>query len=154
LSFPRKRESSDWKLLIGGFGNDEEKYKKYITENNLEDSVYFAGKVKYFSLPAYLSLADAAIDPKSGSTESSGKLVNLMAAGLPIVCFENEFNRARLGNTGHYLKSMNDLGEILININSREKIHYDLENLSEEKEVQKLFEIFKKLKYTRNNIST
>lgn len=135
-------KNSDWKLLLGGFGEDEEKYKKYIIENDLEKSVYFAGKVKYFSLPRYLALASAGIDPKSGSAESSGKLANLMAAGLPIVCFENDFNRARLGDKGFYLKTFGDLNATLENINGEEKIHYNLENLSEEKEARKLFEIF------------
>ncbi|HLM83898.1 MAG TPA: glycosyltransferase, partial [Candidatus Bathyarchaeia archaeon] len=79
-------ENSGWKLLIGGFGSDEEKYKKFIEENNLKDSIYFSGKVAYFSLPAYMALADAAVDPKNASSEASGKLVNLMATRLPIIC--------------------------------------------------------------------
>jgi glycosyltransferase involved in cell wall biosynthesis len=138
-------KNSNWKLLFGGFGEDEEKYKKYIAENDLEKSVYFAGRVKYFSLPRYLALASAGIDPKSGSAESSGKLANLMAAGLPVVCFENDFNRSRLGDKGSYLKTFDGLQGILENITSAEKISYDLENLSEEKEAQKLFEIFELL---------
>ena len=155
LSFPpaspelqrgeRKRESSNWKLLIGGFGSDEEKYKKFIDENTLADSVYSIGKVNYFSLPAYLALADAAIDPKNGSTESSGKLVNLMAAGLPIICFDNDFNRARLGEEGLYIKNMNELGEKLNNFQGIGKINYSIEDLSEGKEAQKLFGIFQSL---------
>lgn len=135
-------ENLDWKLLLGGFGEGEEKYRKFIAENNLENSVYFAGKVKYFSLPHYLALADAGIDPKKDSTESSGKLANLMAAGLPIVCFDNEFNRARLEKKGYYLKSFDDLSEALENIESAGKINYNFEEFSEEKEVRKLFEIF------------
>ncbi|MCX6762563.1 MAG: glycosyltransferase family 4 protein [Candidatus Moranbacteria bacterium] len=138
-------KNSNWKLLLGGFGEDEEKYKKYIAENDLEKSVYFAGKVRYFSLPRYLSLANAGIDPKSGSAESSGKLANLMAAGLPVVCFENDFNRARLGDKGFYLKTFDDLQAILESMTSAEKINYDLENLSEEKEARKLFGIFEQL---------
>lgn len=135
-----------WKLLIGGFGSDEKKYKKYTAENKLEASVYFAGKVKYFFLPHYLKLANAGIDPKSGSTESSGKLANLMAAGLPIICFENEFNRARLKEKGLYMDNFSDLKSILENIEPLLKIDYDLEKLSEKKEVGKLFEIFKLLR--------
>ena len=136
---------NNWKLLLGGYGSDEEKYKKYISENGLENSVYFAGKVPYFSLPHYLELADAGIDPKSGSTESSGKLANLMAAGLPIVCFDSEFNRARLGDKGLYIKNLTELGEKLDDIQGADKIEYNIENLSEEKEAQKLFEIFQSL---------
>ena len=139
-------KNAEWRLLIGGFGNDEEKYKEYVRKNNLGDFVYFAGRVKYFSLPAYLALASAAIDPKNGSTtEGSGKLVNLMAAGCPIVCFEKEFNRARLGEKGHYMQNFGDLAGILERLKTSEKIHYDMEELGEEKEAKKLFEIFEKL---------
>ncbi len=137
-----------WKLLIGGFGSDEEKYKEFVKRNDLNESVHFAGKVKYFSLPAYLALADAAIDPKNGSTEASGKLVNLMAASLPIICFENDFNRSRLGEKGSYLQNFSELGGVLEKIVTSEKINYDLEDLSEEKEVRKLFEIFEPLTKT------
>jgi len=135
-------KNTGWKLLIGGFGKDEEKYKKFVEENGLNGVVYFAGRVRYFALPAYLALADAAIDPKNGSTEGSGKLVNLMTAGLPIVCLENGFNRARLGEKGLYLKNMDDLGNILADFSPSGKMSYDLESLSEEGEVRKLFEIF------------
>jgi glycosyltransferase involved in cell wall biosynthesis len=134
-----------WRLLLGGFGKDEKKYKKFVNENNLDKWVYFAGRVSYFSLPRYLALADAGIDPKKDSTESSGKLMNLAAAGLPIVCFDSKFNRARLGEKGNYLKNMDDLENALKNIQTGEKVKYDLENLSEEKEVKKLFEIFKSI---------
>ena len=135
----------EWKLLMGGFGEDEDKYKKYVEEKNLQNRIYFAGRVKYFSLPHYLSLATAGIDPKSGSAESSGKLANLMAAGLPIVCFDNEFNRTRLGKKGIYMKSINDLGETLEKINLSERVDYNLEEFSEEKEARKLLEIFESL---------
>jgi glycosyltransferase involved in cell wall biosynthesis len=137
--------NSNWKLLVGGFGSDEEKYEQFTRRNNLEERVYFTGKVRYFSLPAYLALADAAIDPKSGSTESSGKLVNLMAASLPIICFDNDFNRSRVGEKGFYMKTFGELGSLLEKIGTFKRIDYNLEDLSEEKEIRKLFEIFKKL---------
>lgn len=138
-------KNKDWKLLIGGFGSDEEKYKKYIAENKLEGFVFFAGKVAYFALPHYLALSNAGIDPKSGSTESSGKLMNLMAAGLPIVCFDNEFNRARLREKGHYMNDISNLDEALKKTRIADKVEYELENLGEEKEAWKLFEIFESL---------
>lgn len=138
-------ESGAWKLLLGGYGNDEEKYKKFVEENNLADYVYFVGRVKYFSLPHYLALADAAVDPKNGSLEASGKIVNLMAAGLPIICFDNEFNRSRLADKGFYLISFDDLQEVLMRVGSTGRVNYDLENAGEEKEARKLFEIFKSL---------
>jgi len=135
-------KNSEWKLLVGGFGEDEQKYKNFVCRNGLGDAVKFVGRVKYFSLPAYLALADAAIDPKNKSAESSGKIANLMAAGLPIICFDSEFNRARLGGRGFYLNSMENLSAVLENTKNAGKIRYDLENLGEEKEARKLFEVF------------
>lgn len=134
-----------WKLLVGGFGNDEEKYKKYVEEKNLQDVIRFVGKVEYFSLPVFMALADAAIDPKNASSESSGKLVNLMATRLPIICFNNDFNRSRLGEKGYYMKTFDDLGEVLGKVNGREKIEYNLQNVSEDREVQKLMSVFRLL---------
>ncbi len=144
VSQPRSG-TKKWKLLIGGFGHDEEKYKSYISKNRLENSVYFAGKVSYFSLPMFMSLADAAIDPKNGSSESSGKLVNLMAARLPIICFDNNFNRAWLGNKGYFMKTFSELEDILEKLNGEGRIEYDLENLSQENEIRKLMTVFRLL---------
>ncbi|MDD3486844.1 MAG: glycosyltransferase [Candidatus Moranbacteria bacterium] len=138
-------QNNKWALLVGGFGSDEEKYKRFIGENNLGGKIYFSGKVEYFSLPAYMSLANAAIDPKNMSSESSGKIVNLMATRLPIVCFDNEFNRSRLGEKGYYMKNFSELGETLAKINGGEKIEYDTENISQGGEVKKLMSIFRLL---------
>ena len=68
-----------------------------------------------------------------------------MAAECPIICFEKEFNRARLGEKGYYMQNFDDLGGILERLETSEKIHYDMEELGEEKEAKKLFEIFEKL---------
>ncbi|MDD5489522.1 MAG: glycosyltransferase [Candidatus Moranbacteria bacterium] len=138
-------KNSGWKLLVGGFGKDEKQYEEFVRQNDLGDWVYLIGKVKYFSLPAYLALADAAVDPKNSSSESSGKLVNLMAAGMPIVCLGSNFNRERLGEKGYFLDDFGELGKTLEKIRASEKIDYNLEDLSEEKEIQKLFGIFRKL---------
>jgi glycosyltransferase involved in cell wall biosynthesis len=137
--------AGEWKLLVGGFGSDEEKYKKYVEENGLQDDIYFSGRVEYFSLPTFMALADAAVDPKNGSSESSGKLVNLMATQLPIVCFGNDFNRSRLGEKGYYMNSFDELGDVLVKINGKEKIEYDLQNVSQKREAQKLMAVFRLL---------
>jgi glycosyltransferase involved in cell wall biosynthesis len=138
-------QNKEWKLLVGGFGSDEEKYKKYVKENKLEDLIFLSGKVEYFSLPSFMVLADAAIDPKSGSSEASGKLVNLMATNLPIICFDNDFNRSRLVEKGYYMQSFGELGGILAKINGEEKIEYNLQNVSQGEEVQKLMAVFRLL---------
>lgn len=139
------RGSEKWKLALLGYGTEEEKYQDFIKEKNLEKLVCLPGRVNYFSLPHYLASADAVIDPKKESAESSGKLMGYMAVNLPIICFENDFNWLRLGDNGFYLKLMSDLGGILNEVDNTEVVTYNLESLSEEKEARRLFEIFQSL---------
>jgi glycosyltransferase involved in cell wall biosynthesis len=135
-----RKISDDWKLLIFGSGELFDDYK-----NNLpKDKFFLAENHGYFDLPHYLDLADVAIDPKNDSTESSGKLMNYMAASLPIICFENEFNKARLGEQGSYMREVGDLNDILRDINLEKKT-YNLSEFSEEGEVKKLDRIIKEL---------
>ena len=134
----------EWKLALGGYGDDEEKYQDYIKQNSLEDKIILMGKVSYFSLPHFLAVADAAIDPKQGSAESSGKLANYIAADLPIICFENKFNRARLGEKGFYLRTIGDLKNILASW-KKCSVNYNSKGFSEEEEAERLFRIFNSL---------
>ncbi|HHX58856.1 MAG TPA: glycosyltransferase family 4 protein [Candidatus Moranbacteria bacterium] len=130
-----------WKLLLFGGGREKEEYQKKITGR---DEIYFAKDNSYLALAQYLVLADVAIEPKRDSTESSGKLLNYMAAGLPIVCFDNNFNQARLGEKGNYLKDGSGFKDVLEDLQIG-KINYDLAELSVEGEVQKLDEILREL---------
>ena len=91
-------------FLIVGY--PVEKCEQRVKEIGVRDSVLFTGKVEYSQLPRYLSLADIAVDPKvSGAGEASGKIINYMGAGLPIVCFDTVNNRTLLGNKGFYARS-------------------------------------------------
>ena len=82
--------------------------KERIKALKVEDLVYFAGKVDYFQLPKYLALADVAVDPKVDEAgEGTGKIINYMGAGLPIVCFDTLNNRALLQKSGLFAKTGN-----------------------------------------------
>ncbi len=67
----------------------------------LSDQVKLIGKIDYTTLFHYLALADIAVDPKPSTTsESSGKLLNYMAAGLAVIAFANTNTQAVLNGTG------------------------------------------------------
>ena len=51
-----------------------------------EKNIIFTGRVSYFELYRYLSIADIAIDPKAGGSESSAKIMNYLMFGIPTVC--------------------------------------------------------------------
>lgn len=139
-----KGEFSDWKLLLYGVGSDREVYERLIKERHASEQIRFTKETGFFSLLNFLKMADVAIDPKSNSTEGSGKLLNYMAVGLPIICFENKFNRRRLGSDGFYLKEMSDLRKMLKQ-NFAKKMNYIFEHETGEGGIEKLFHVFTKI---------
>jgi len=138
----------DWKLIFYGKGEKKEEYLHKTIQTGQENRFWFARENGYFSLPHYLRLADLAIEPKQNSSESSAKITNYMAAGLPIICFENDFNRKILGEKGFYLNNWKDFSLKLEELNKTdfiEKNNYNLGNFSEKKQVEILLGLFKKV---------
>ncbi len=62
----------------------------------------FTGRVPYERLGSYLATADFAVAPKISRTEANGKVLNFMAAALPVVAFDTPLNRMMLGEEGIY----------------------------------------------------
>ncbi|MBU0732198.1 glycosyltransferase family 4 protein [Patescibacteria group bacterium] len=95
----------EYKLKIIGYPVME-KYKAKAGDN-----VEFIGRVDYFKMPEYLARAQVGVDPKpTGTEEASGKIINYMAAGLPVVCFDTPNNKNLLGENGFYAKE-NDVDD-------------------------------------------
>lgn len=91
----------DIHFLIVGYPVEET--KKRIEELGVQGNVHFTGMVDYFDLPDYLLISDVAVEPKMEKAgEASGKVINYMGAGLPVVCFEGKNNRRFLGDGGIY----------------------------------------------------
>lgn len=70
------------KLVIVGYGSEEKRLKEYVSDNNLDDVVYFTGKQE--NVAAYLSMADAFVL----SSIHEGLPLSLQEAGaasLPMV---------------------------------------------------------------------
>ena len=75
-------------------GYPVEKVQAWLEEEKLLDRCELTGRLSYFDLPDYLARADIALDPKlAESGEGSGKMINYMAAGLPVVGFDTANNR-------------------------------------------------------------
>lgn len=145
----KKEGEKRWKLLLFGNGSDRKRYQKMVDDAGLSGEIKFTENTSFFALPTFLKMADVAVDPKRSSTESSGKLMNYMAAKLPVICFDNDFNRNRLGDNGNYLLGISDLKAVLENTKIG-KVKYDLGKDSQECEGKKIFEIFVKLLSNEN----
>lgn len=91
-------------FLIVGY--PEEPIREFCDRNGLQEYCTVIGRVPYARLGEYLSMADVAVEPKlSASGEASGKLLNYMGAGLPVVCFDTRVNRQLLGDDGYYVST-------------------------------------------------
>jgi glycosyltransferase involved in cell wall biosynthesis len=95
---------NDLFFILAGY--PENSVKPYIKQHGLTDYCRLTGEVSYDDLPAWLSVADIAVDPKTeASGEASGKIIHYMAAGLPVVCYDFSNNRSLLEEAGYYAKS-------------------------------------------------
>jgi len=120
-------------FLIVGYPVEEA--SKRVKELGVGKNVHFTGMVDYFKLPDYLLVSDVAVEPKVDKAgEASGKVINYMGAGLPVVCFEGKNNRRFLGEGGIY--AADDRVE-----NLAEKMIWAVKN---SKEAEKLGELNKK----------
>ena len=88
-------------FLIMGFPMVEQ-YRQVACELGIGDRVTFTGQVPYEEAPLALSLGDVAVAPKLSATEGSGKILNYMAMGLPMVTFDSPVSREYLGDLGVY----------------------------------------------------
>ncbi len=86
-------------LLLMGFPG-EFYYAERAQQLGVRHAVILTGRIPYEEAPRYLALGDVATAPKLSLTESSGKLLNYMAAALPTVAFDTPVAREYLGADG------------------------------------------------------
>jgi glycosyltransferase involved in cell wall biosynthesis len=79
-------------FLIIGYPTED--LSEFLARENLSDRCTLTGQVDFDRLPQLLSACDIAIDPKNSSAgEGSGKMLNYLACGLPIVAFDTTNNQ-------------------------------------------------------------
>lgn len=101
-----KQAGENCHFLIMGYPNVA-RYKAMAHKKGVTDSITFTGKVQYQHAPGYLSLGDIAVAPKMSSSEGSGKLLNYMALGQPVVAYDSAVHREYLADLGVYAPSGN-----------------------------------------------
>lgn len=96
-------------FIVAGF--PVESIKKFIKEEKLEKNVRIINPLNYFDLPKILNASDIAIDPKDSKVnQASGKILQYMGAGLPVVCFDKSNNREYLGEGACYADEFSSAG--------------------------------------------
>lgn len=99
-----KEAGENFHFLIMGYPNVA-RYQAMAQRKAVARHITFTGKVQYQHAPAYLSLGDIAVAPKISTSEGSGKLLNYMALGQPIVAYDSAVHREYLADLGVYAPS-------------------------------------------------
>ncbi|MGC9469329.1 MAG: glycosyltransferase family 4 protein [Anaerolineae bacterium] len=85
-------------------------YQRQAAELGLShEDLVFTGKIPYELAPSYLALGDVAVAPKLSATEGSGKILNYMAMGLPVVAYDTPVSREYLASLGTYASPLGDV---------------------------------------------
>ncbi len=96
-------------IVIAGFPWNE--VAAYFEGQPWMDRVTPITPLPYFSLREILAMSDVGIDPKEeGVGQASGKMLQYMGAGLPVVCFDTENNREYLAEGGEYAHQISGAG--------------------------------------------
>jgi len=96
-------------FILAGFPAGE--VKEYTRKNNLENRVKLISPLSYFDLPKILKAGDVGVDPKDSSIgQASGKILQYMGAGLPVVCFNRANNRKYLKKGAYYANDISARG--------------------------------------------
>ena len=91
----------DVHFLVMGFPNVD-LYQELARQQGVAGRMTFSGKIHYDDAPRYLAVGDITISPKLSATEGSGKVLNYMALGKPVVAYDNPVHQEYLGTAGVY----------------------------------------------------
>ncbi len=84
MAILKSQGKTNYKFLILGSGNNEEKLKNLANKLGVCDQVIFVGFVKHDEMPKYLKISDIFIRP-SLSEGLGNSFLEAMAAGLPVI---------------------------------------------------------------------
>lgn len=138
-------------------GSPRKNIEDFIKKNNLSELVLIISPLNYSDLPSVNKMAKVAIDPKTSQVgQASGKILQYMAAGLPVICFDRENNRKYLEQSGYYAKEFNANGivaGILYFFQNRDRIdsmsqvsQKIINKFSWDNSAEKIINIYKRLK--------
>lgn len=115
------------KLLIVGDGPDLEEYKKYVSDNNLNDYVIFTGKVPWNTIQEYYLLSNVFVTASTSETQGL-TVIEAMSASLPVICIDDDSFKETVNHRVNGLVFKEEKGYIryVLEISSNEKLYNKL----------------------------
>jgi len=89
-----------FQMLVMGYPLGE--YPGRAQKMGLAEIAKFTGRTDYFQAHRWLALGEVAVSPKIARSESNGKILNYLAQGLPLVCFDRAQDRELAGECAEY----------------------------------------------------
>lgn len=108
-------------------GYPTENLTPFLQEHGLDRKCSLTGQVPFEELSNYLHLANIAIDPKcSDAGEGSGKMLNYIAAGLPVVAFSSQNNADFLPEGTELASSPKDMVGLLEKLSEDDELRAEV----------------------------
>lgn len=141
-------------FVIAGFPVDQ--IAEYLKQKIFMERTTIISPLSYFDLPKILKMSDIGVDPKQSEVrQASGKALQYMGAGLPVVCLDTPNNREYLDDGGTYAHETTPqglaeaMGELIVSPDLRTKRgtinRVRAKMFSWEKSAKELEEIYYKL---------
>jgi glycogen(starch) synthase len=114
------REVPDVELILLGEGPEMKKLQKIVKQMKLEKNVKFLGWIDRTEIPEFLAKSSIGIGPLRSTAVTKNalpiKILEYMAASLPIISFENTLQNEILnhGENGFNVKNIDELSEKII----------------------------------------
>ncbi|NOZ64369.1 MAG: glycosyltransferase family 4 protein [Caldiserica bacterium] len=108
----KQRKFTNFILYLIGDGDAREDLEKMVEARGLKSFVHFTGWVSsYRTLRKYLSTCDICVDSMPANSYSNlstlNKILEYMAVGKPVVCFDLKMSRELLASAGLFASSNN-----------------------------------------------
>lgn len=126
----KKKYANETQFVFVGGGPDQQRLKTLASEMELDDIVYFTGRVSDEDLWRHLATADVCVDPDPltewSNLSTMNKIMEYMAFGRPIVAFDLLENRRSAHDAAIYVTPNNveelslTIRQLILDTNKRE----------------------------------
>jgi glycosyltransferase involved in cell wall biosynthesis len=129
-------EIPDVELILLGVGPEMKKLQKIVQERKLEKNIKFLGWIDRDEIPEYLSKSNLGVGPLRSTEVTKNalpiKILEYMAASLPIIAFENTLSNQILNHekNGFNVKNTEDLSKKIILLLKDKKLQEEFGNMS------------------------
>ena len=116
-------------FTFAGGGPLTEIYRERYVDLIDSGQVELIGDIRYEDTQELIQRSAIGIDPKEGTTEASGKILDYIAANLHIIAIRSDFTQKVLGKNAYLLGDLSELVDVIDKVDTSEHPKYDQSEL-------------------------